>query len=422
VVGRAERPQDDPVPTLLRPRTRLGRARLSVAAAFALHATVAGSLGPRLPAIKDRAGLSASGLGAALVGFAAGTFAGTRLAGWPIRRFGSRAVIRAGTPMLGAALIGPALARDLVSLTLALAVLGLISGLLDVAMNANGVSVERRLGRPILSGLHGLWSAGMLAGAGGAVVAAALHASPLGHFAAVTAVIVISSVPLLRHLVGPGEREAGAGAVADPPAPGRTAGAGAGAGARVLALGAIGFASFLTEGAIHDWSAVYLKEELGTSPAVAAGGVAAFALGMTVSRLLGDRFSGVFGPVRVVRVGGLVAAAALSLGLLVANPWTAVAGFAVLGLGIAPVVPLAFSAAGHLGSGDRRAELGWVVTMSYLGSIVGPAAIGLSTRAAGLRVSLGIPVVLALAVTALAGNVSTAQRVGPAVVAPHEPY
>jgi predicted MFS family arabinose efflux permease len=397
----------------------LGRARLSVAAAFALHAAVAGSLGPRLPAIKDQAGLSASGLGAALVGFAAGTFAGTRLAGWPVRRFGSRAVIRTGTPLLGVALLGPAAAGDLPWLALSLAALGLLSGLLDVAMNANGVSVERRVSRPILSGLHGLWSAGMLAGAGGAVVAAALHASPLRHFAVVAAVMGLASVPLLRDLLDRDEEAAiGAAAEPDPARPGRWGGLAM----RVLALGAIGFAAFLGEGAIFDWSAVYLREELGTSPAVAAVGVAAFALGMTTSRLLGDRFSAAFGPVRVVRAGGLVAASALAFGLVVANPWTAVAGFVILGLGIAPVVPLAFSAAGHLGSGARRDELGWVVTMSYVGSIVGPAAIGLSTKLAGLRVSLGIPVLLALAITALAGNVSTAQRVDAAALPPHEPF
>ncbi|HSJ50670.1 MAG TPA: MFS transporter [Actinomycetota bacterium] len=406
------------MPSFAPPRTRLGRARLSVAATFALHALVAGSLGPRLPAVKDQADLSAAALGAALVGFAAGTFAGTRLAGWPVRRFGSRAVIRAGTPLLGAALVGPAVSRNLPALALSLAALGLVAGLLDVAMNANGVGVERRIGRPILSGLHGLWSAGMLAGAGGAVVAAALDVPPLGHFAVVAGVIVLSSVPLLRGLLGPRDLPMAADAAAEPPRPGWRAGLAG----RVLALGAVGFAAFLAEGAIYDWGAVYLTDELGTSPAVAAAGVAAFAFGMTTSRLLGDRLSAAFGPVRVVRAGGLVAAVALTLGLLGSNPWAAAAGFVVLGLGLAPVVPLAFSAAGHLGSDERRDELGWVVTMSYVGSILGPAAIGLGTGVAGLRVSLGIPVLLALTITALAGYVSTAQRVDPAAVPPHEPF
>lgn len=406
------------VPTLAPFRTRLGRARLSVAAAFGLHALVAGSLGPRLPAIKDQAGLSASGLGAALVGFAAGTFAGTRLAGWPVRRFGSRAVIRVGTPLLGAALLGPAIARTLAGLALSLAALGLVAGMLDVAMNANGVGVERRIGRPILSGLHGLWSAGMLASAGGSVLAARLRSSPLEHFAVVAAVIALSSLPLLRGLLGPGELPMATEAAPEPP----HTGVGARVAGRVIALGAVGFAAFLAEGAIYDWGAVYLTDELETSAAVGAAGVAAFAFGMTTSRLFGDRLSAAFGPVRVVRAGGLLAAGALSLGLVVPNPWTAAAGFVVLGLGLAPVVPLAFSAAGHLGSDERRDELGWVVTMSYVGSILGPAAIGLGTRVTDLRVSLGIPVLLALGITALADTVSTAQRVDAAAIPPHEPF
>jgi fucose permease len=190
----------------------------------------------------------------------------------------------------------------------------------------------------------------------------------------------------------------------------------------VLALGMIGFGSFLAEGSMNDWSAVYLRESLDTSSAVAAIGFVGFALGMTASRFVGDGLTARFGPVAVVRAGGLVAAGALVLGLLVPEPWVGVAGFTVLGAALAPVVPIAFSAAGNLGGGGA-AELGWVVTISYVGAILGPALIGLGARLVGLRVALGIPAVLALGVAALAGSVATAQRGAPVPRPPaQEPF
>jgi fucose permease len=388
------------------PRTRLG-ARGSVVAAFAIHAAISGSLGPRLPAIKARTDVSDAGLGTALVGFAIGLFAGTRLASWPVRRFGSRATLRVGMPLFAASLIGPALADDLASLTLSLVVMGIASGLLDVAMNANAVVVERAVGRPIMSGIHGVWSAGLLASSVVAAGAAALGTSPLRQFVLVAAVLAPVSVPLLAGL------DAGREERTDTPAPQRER---AFPWAEVVPLGAIGFCSFLGEGAMHDWSAVYLREPLGTSQAVAALGFTGFALGMTVSRFLADGLSIRFGPVALVRSGGLVAAAGLALGLLVAEPAAAILGFTVLGAALAPIVPTVFSAAGNLGTGSGAAALGWVVTISYLGGTLGPGLIGFASRATGLRTALLVPVALALVIAALAGRVRTAQR-GPSVQA-----
>jgi MFS family permease len=383
---------------------------VSVVAAFAIHAAISGSLGPRLPAIKARTGLSDAGLGAALVGFAVGLFAGTRLASWPVRRFGSRATLRVGMPLFAASLIGPALADDLASLTLALVLMGIASGLMDVAMNANAVVVERGVGRPIMSGIHGVWSAGLLAASIAAAVAAALGTTPLRQFVLVAAVLAPASVPLLAGLVTGREEER---EPASDPRRGFPW-------AEVVPLGVIGFCSFLGEGAMHDWSAVYLREPLGTSQGVAALGFAGFALGMTVSRFLADGLSIRFGPVALVRAGGLVAAAGLAFGLLVAEPVVAIAGFTVLGAALAPVVPTVFSAAGNLGTGSGAASLGWVVTISYLGGTLGPGLIGFTSRATGLRTALLVPVALALVIAALAGRVRTAQR-APRVDAPVPP-
>ncbi len=378
------------------PGARLRRARLSVAGVFLVHAAVAGTLAPRIPAIKSHLDLSDGALGAALTGFAVGLFAGTRAAALLVDRFGSRRVVRAGLPLLAASLVGPGLAGDLAGLTASLVVLGLASGLLDVAMNAQAVGVERGYARPIMSGLHGMWSLGLLAVS---VVAAGVAAAGVGVLAwfAVAAVILVPvglAVPLGLLQTG---RPAGR------PAPeqakrGRLPVA-------VLALGAVGFCAFLGEGAAADWSGVYTRESVGAGSGLAAFAFTAFAVGMVASRFSADRLSGRAGPVAVVRGGGLLAGLGLTLGLLVlAWPATFVA-FALLGLGLAPLVPIAFSAAGNLGG---TGALGWVVTMSYLGSVLGPAAIGFVAHGVGLRTGLVIPAVLAFTAALLAPFAKTA--------------
>jgi MFS family permease len=380
-------------------RSPLGRPWRSVVGVFAIHAAVSGSLGPRLPAIKEQAGLSISGLGVALVGFAVGLFLGTRLASRPLRRYGSRAVLRVGTPLFALSLIGSATARSLVTLTTALLVLGAWAGLLDVAMNANAVAVERRAGRPIMSGIHGVWSAGLLGASGAAVLAAAIEASPLQHFIVVGLASAVASIPLLGGLLD--ERLGGA----ETPRPRKAIRAGSWP--EVLFLGVIGFCSFLAEGAMNDWSAVYLNGTLAANSAVAALGFAGFALGMTISRFVADGLSVRFGPVSVVRAGGVAAAVGLTFGLLIPVPAAGIAGFTILGAALAPVVPTVFSAAGHLG--DGASALGWAVTISYIGGILGPALIGIIARLTDLRAALAIPAALAVVIAALAGKTVTAQ-------------
>jgi MFS family permease len=381
-----------------RPTGLLRSARLSVAGVFLVHAAVAGTLAPRIPAIKAHLDLTDGALGAALTGFAAGLFAGTRAAAWLVDRFGSRRVVRAGLPLLAASLVGPGLASSLAGLTASLVVLGLAAGLLDVAMNAQAVEVERGYARPIMAGLHGMWSLGVLAAS---VVAAGIAAAGVGvlaGFAAAAVVLVPVAVVVPLGLL-PGSAPAARPAAPEPARRGSLPIA-------ILALGAIGFCSFLGEGAAADWSGVYARDTVGAGSGLAAFAFTAFAVGMVASRFSADRLTGITGPVAVVRAGGLLASAGLTVGLAVlAWPATFVA-FALLGLGLAPLVPIAFSAAGNLGSGARA--LGWVVTMSYVGSVLGPAAIGFVAHTVGLRAGLVIPAALAFAAALLAPYARTA--------------
>src|SRR5215213_7801885 len=257
-------------------------ARVAVSAAFLIHSTVSGTWAPRLPAIKESLGLSDGELGTALVGLASGLLIGTRLAGAPLARFGSPPLMRVGFPLLTATLVLPGLADSLVALLLSLFVLGLATGALDVAMNAQGIEVERHLGRPILSGLHGLWSVGLGLGAGVAALAAAIDADPLEQFAVVAAVLALASLVFLRGLLPARDQlREERGLEEDERINVRWTLA-------LVLLGVISFCSFVGEGSASDWSAVYMTQELGASPALGAVTFAAFAATMAIARFAVD--------------------------------------------------------------------------------------------------------------------------------------
>ena len=380
-----------------------------------IHAAAFGTWGTRIPAIKHHVGIGNGQLGIAFSGLAIGLVVGTRVAGGVVDRFGSRPAIRVAIVVLCAVLIGPALADTLAALTAALFVLGAIGGFLDVAMNAHTVVVERGYGRPIMSSLHALWSVGLLIGALTGAGAAALGLDPRLHFGIVAAALLLPSLLALGGLLAAGadlvpEEAKLAPAFAKPPLllP------------AVLLLGLVAFSSFVGEGAAGEWSAVYLHDSLHTSAGVAATAFAAFSSTMAACRFASDRLQARFGPVALVRAGSLIAAFGLGFALMIHAPAAAIIGFALLGVGFAPVVPITFSAAGNTGLGPTGVILGRVVTMGYVGSIVGPIMIGAIAHATGLRAALFLLVLLAFVIAVVAGSVSTAAA-GKAVAAPAWP-
>jgi MFS family permease len=379
-----------------------GSPRTAVAAAFLIHSAVAGTWAPRLPAIKESLGLSDGELGTALVGLAIGLVVGTRVAGAPIDRWGSRPFMRAGFPLLCGTLLLPALAGSGATLFLALLVYGVASGSLDVAMNAQGIEVERTLRRPILSGLHGLWSVGLGVGAGAAALAAAADLDPLSHFAIVAVVLAVASLVALRsllpvehHVREEHERETRLAVHWTLP---------------LALLGVVAFCSFVGEGSASDWSAVYMTQELDTSQALGALAFFAFAVTMATMRFAADSLRSRVGNVTLVRTGSLVAAAGLGLGLLIHEPAAAIAGFALLGLGLAAVVPIAFAAAGDIDPRATGRLVGRVATVGYVGTVAGPIAIGWLAEATSLRAALLLVVAMALTIAAVSGRALAGSR------------
>jgi MFS family permease len=377
------------------------RARLAISFAFMIHAILAATWGSRLPALMAQAGLSDGQLGLTLFGLAGGMIVGAYVAGPPIDRYGSRPVTRFGMPVMCAVLVAPALAHGPLPLAGAFFVVGSVAGLLDVAINAQGVAVERGLGRPILSGLHGLWAVGLGIGAGIGALFAAAGASPIVHFTIVGGVVAVLSVPAVRGLMPSAVTHPAAAQGTDAPRVDLWS-------AAVVILGAIAFCSYFAEGSMGDWSAVYLRDSLGTSAAVAASGFAAFSVAMAASRFAADPLVVVLGPVKLVRGACMVAIAGFCAAVVVDHPAAAIAGFALVGVGLGPVVPVAYRVAGSIGGAASGRILGRVVGFAYVGTVAGPLLIiGGAAELAGLRTALCLPIVLVLFAAACAGRVAT---------------
>ena len=367
----------------------------AVGTAFVLHAALVGTWAGRVPAIKHALGLSDTALGAALFGMAAGTLVGSWWGGRLARRWQPAAVVRAGLPVMAAMLAAAAFAGDLAVLAAALVCFGTVGAVVDVAMNTLAVAVERDRRRPLLSGFHGAWSVGLLLGALGASAAAAAGVGPEGHFPAASVVVA-------------GVAVAGLGGLPHDPFP-ATASAGRRArwSAGIVVLGAIAFCSFFAEGAAADWSAVYLHDRAGAGSALAAAGFAGFSVAMAASRLTGDRIVTAIGPVALARRAALTAASGLGLALAIPVPGAGIAGFVLMGAGLAPIVPLVVSAAGTVAHGVETA-VSRVFLIGYTGSIAGPAAIGFAAGRIELRAALLIPVALTLFIVLGAGRLEPA--------------
>ncbi|MFG2870539.1 MFS transporter [Streptomyces sp. NPDC048338] len=377
---------------------RLRRARFAVAAVFCVHGAVTGSFATRVPWIQDHAGVSAGQLGLALAFPAIGASLAMPLAGAISHRFGARTALRGLLALWTLSLTLPSLAPNIYGLCAALFVYGATAGMSDVAMNALGVEVENRLRKSIMSSLHGMWSVGALIGSAAGTVAAHLGADARLHH--LTGAIVLTALGLVCCQ---GVLDLQSSPDEEPPPrfslPPKSA----------LIIGAIGFCGVFAEGASLDWSAVYLRDELGSSAGVAAASTTAFALTMAVARLVGDRVVDRFGAVRTVRVGGAAATAGGLLVVFAPHPAVAMAGFGLIGLGVAVVVPLAFAAAGRSGPNPSQAIAG-VATITYTSGLIAPSAIGGIADATSLMVSFGLVTLLTFGLVVGAGVLRQASR------------
>ena len=353
-------------------------ARAAISVIFFTNGVLFATWVAHIPAIKTKHEISDGGLGLLLLSIAGGSVLALPTAGWLVARWGSRVMTSAAAIGFCLALPLPVISPSIGLLAFTLAVFGACNGVLDVSMNAQAVTVEEQYRRPIMSSFHGLWSLGGVSGAAAASGAMALGVGQVRH---VVAVVIVSAgivAVALRGLLSSTLRSEHPARVFVKPPP------------TLLGLGLLTFCGLLVEGAVGDWSAVYLREALGSTAAMAAAGFAAFALTMAAGRFLGDRLSSLLGPSRLLQVSAITAAVGLGGALLLRSPWAAIIGFGLVGLGIANVIPIVFSAAGRVGGVPAGTALAAVATTGYGGYLTGPPLIGFAAEVTSLPVALGI--------------------------------
>lgn len=391
-----------PEPAAL-PARLVASARLAVRTVFFANGFAMATWVVNIPRIRDELHLNPATVGTALLGIAIGSLLAMPRTGHLTQRSGTRRVTVVMGVALAAALILPFLAPNLPWLFVALLLFGASNGVMDVAMNAQGVVVERVGRRPVMSSFHAAFSFGTLSGAlvGSALLGAGVP--PLAHALSVSVGMLILLALVGRHLLPRSEDAPPA------PAPGaaapeeRPAGA-AGPVRLVPLLGALCFLGMLGEGAVGDWSGLYSTDVLGVSGALVGAAFTAFTLAMTVARLLGDRWRVRYGDGRVVTFGALVSGGGLLLGLLTLSPLVAACGFLVFGFGVANVVPVLYGTAGHALAGKGIAK---VASIGYAGFLAGPPLIGYVSHASSLRAGM---VVIGLSLLAVGASAPLVYR------------
>jgi predicted MFS family arabinose efflux permease len=327
-----------------------------------------------VPFAKDRLGLDEKTLGFVLLALGGGSMVAMPLAGVAIHYWGSRRVVTCAALASCVALPFLAVAATPLLLALTLFAFGAALGAMDVAMNAQAIAVQHAAARPIMSSFHALFSLGGIAGA--ALMAVWLR---LGIGLAAGATIVAAALAVLalleeRHLLpGRGAEESTTFTIVPK--------------AAVLLLGALCFLSFLGEGVVLDWSAVFLREHRQVEPWLAGMGYAAFSVAMTLCRLTGDRLTDRVGSRQVLRTGGALACAGFLAIALLPSTSAALAGFVVVGAGAANIVPVLFSGAGRVPGVPPGIALATVTTIAYAGLLLGPALIGFVADATSLPVA-----------------------------------
>jgi MFS family permease len=360
---------------------------------FLVHGLVVSTWISRIPAVKAALKLNDAVLGLALLGIAVGAVCTIPVTGWLIGRFGSKKVCIASSSAFCCSLVLPALAFDALGLAIALLIFGATAAAMDVSMNAHGVEVEKGVGKPTMSRFHGMFSLGGMLGAGIGGIIARQEIGPLPHFG-ISGAIYLAAVLLISGLLLNTHRhdETGGHHLPLNKIP------------RVLfALSAIGFCILLAEGAMADWTALYLKQILNADSGTAAAGYAVFSAAMAIFRFLGDFITARLGPMRTVRTGSLVAATGLLWALCAHIPGWALPGFAAAGAGFSVIIPLVFGSGGRVESVHPGAGIATVTGIGYLGFIVGPPTIGFASQLFTLRYALGVVVACCLITTILSG-------------------
>ncbi len=348
---------------------------------------------PLIPYAKLRAGIeSDSTLGLLLLCLGAGSIVAMSMAGTVTSRFGCRSIIIPAVLLAGAVLFCLANASSVAALAGLLFVFGLLFGFLEVAMNVHAVLVQNIIGRPVMSGFHSLYSVGGFVGAGGASLLLAAGLTPLWAMVPIIMIVVLLVAAWGGGLLNETNHE---------PAPFFVVPRGI-----VLVIGVLCFITFLVEGSILDWGALFLSTYQNVEISSAGLGYSAFAIAMTSARFIGDRLVSL-NKKAVIVIGSAMETAGFAMVAFSSSPVLGFLGFIIIGLGAANIVPVLFVEATHQSDMPVQSSLAAVSLIGYTGGLAGPALIGFVSSLIGLPMTFALLGMLALSPAILARRILT---------------
>jgi MFS family permease len=362
--------------------------RIAVCIFFFVNGFLYGNWTARLPVIQRFYDISNSMLGGLLFTMAVGAVIAMPFTGWLATRFGSKMITQVGGIL--SCIIIPYLVftANLTIVGVAFFSLGLCVGATDVAMNGQAVFVERAYGKAIMSSFHAVFSIGMALGAGVGALFAKFEVGLLSHLTLVAVLGGIACIGAAFYLMDDTPEDDG----------GRAAGSSFVLPAKaILPLGIVGFCCMAGEGAMADWSAIFMHKVIGESEYFSAIGYGVFAIAMTLGRVFGDFFTEKIGKYKLLIYNSLCAVSGLAIVLLWATTWTTLMGLFLVGLGLATIAPIVYSSAGNMKGIEPSVGIAMATTIGYAGFFVGPPTIGFLSDVFGLRIGLGFILVLFIA-------------------------
>ncbi len=338
--------------------------RVAVKIIFFLNGFIHANLYSRLPRVQEIFSIDNGTLGFVLLASSIGAIGAMPFTGWFIIRFGSRRISLFSVFFYCLLVPFVPWVFNLAGLIILFFLMGVSAGMLDVSMNAQAVMVEQQIGKPIMTSFHALFSIGMMLGAGMGSIFSRLNTPLFTHLGIITLVSVIISFFMRYYLIHDKPTEKQEGPAFRLP------------NAAMVSIGVIAFCCMLGEGAMADWSTIYLEKIADADVALAPLGLAAFALAMTIGRILGDNARLKLGDKRLIVLCGTIATVGLITAILVDDPYLVITGFFMVGIGLSVIVPIAYSVAGNAPDLPPGVGLAMVTTVGYSGFLVGPPIIG----------------------------------------------
>ena len=377
-------PHDQTTPSTRTPRSVLSRARWATRAQFLNLGFVGGVWGVHVPSLKGHYGLDERTLALALLAMSIGSLLTLTIAGRMVGKLGAR-----NTSVLAGWGFCLALALSLLlpgfwALLPAMLLLGASESVYDVAINAEGTTLETMSGRGVMSGFHGMFSLGAMAGASAAAVMLRAGVSPSVQLISVAAIVAGSILVFSRGMLASHPRAEGAQSHFAWPK------------GTLLLIGMLILFGMLAEGVMYNWSVLYVNQELHAPQDLAALAYIAFGGATAAMRFAGDSVRAKVSERTMLLAGPGLAAIAMLLVLLIAQPWAAMAGFALVGVGLATIVPILYNAATRVPGVSRAAAIASVSSIGYLGFMAGPPIIGGIAHATSLTTAMGTLIVAAV--------------------------